>query len=414
MKKLLSDKKKIFIVIILIYILSQILGTFAIKKFFLDYKIKEILPRLKYIAREIGSGNLNIPKNNDFILKAYDIHGVELDVFNEKKYEGLGIHDDIIYKSLVNYLPKVFEGNKVALLKRLGNQPAESIVIGTPIIKNNVVIGAVFLLKPASDFNATLNGFYLIFFVVLIIGMLIIGIFLNLYFKEVLQLEQTRIDYIANVSHELKSPIASIKALTETLTDNIIQDDETKAKYYGIILEESNSLNKRITDMLELSRIQNGKMDFEKKNICSKALMQELYEKYFTIIADMDIVFEVTKTAFDLPDIHTSKDRILQIFNIIIDNATKFICDDGMIVIDAEIHSGYIKFLVSDNGVGIEKAKLPYIFDRFYKDDGLHNKNGSGLGLSIAKEIIEGLGEQIWVVSERGKRTTFSFTVRRA
>ncbi|AHM56039.1 alkaline phosphatase synthesis sensor protein PhoR [Peptoclostridium acidaminophilum DSM 3953] len=414
MRRLFSNKKIIFMAIIFLYILGQLMGTFVIKEFFINYKIKEMLPRLMYIAGEIGSGNSTIPKNTDFILKAYDVYGAEMNIFNDKVRKGLEIPEDVIYKSLVNHIPEVIAGNKVAILERIGNDSVESIVIGAPIVKNREVAGAVFLLKPASDFNAILNGFYLIFSVTLILGVSLIGMFLNLHLKEIKQLEQTRRDYIANVSHELKSPIASIRALTETLADNVIQDEETKAKYYGIILKESRNLQRLISDMLELSRLQSGRTAYEKKNINGGAFMRDLYEKYSVIIGDIDIAFKVTETAMNLPDIYTSRERLLQIFNILIDNAIKFIHEDGIIVVDAEIHRKHIKFSVSDNGIGIEKSGLPYIFDRFYKEDNAGNNGGSGLGLSIAKEIISGLGEEIWVSSEYGKGATFSFTVQRA
>lgn len=414
MRKFFSNKKMIFIAIAVLYILGQLAGTFAIKNFFINYKIDELSPRLHYLAEEIGSGDFSISKNADFILKAYDVYGVEMDIFTDEKGEGLEIDNDLISKGLASYVPKVIAGNEVADLVKIEGQSGESIVIGAPMVKDQEVSGAVFLLKPASDFNAVLNGFYLIFFITLLVGTIFIGIFIFHYLQETKMLEQMRREYIANISHELKSPIASIKALTETLADDIIKNEETIAKYYGIILKESNNLQKLISDMLEMSRLQAGSMPFEKQNLSTNALMQELYEKYATIVGEMGIVFEVTEAAMHLPEIHTNRDRLLQLFNILIDNATKFVGEDGKIVIDAETHSRYIKFLVSDNGDGIEKSVLPYIFDRFFKEDKAHNKSGSGLGLSIAKEIIKGLGEEISVASESGKGSTFSFTVHRS
>lgn len=414
MRKFFSDKKTIFIAIAVLYILGQIAGTFAIKSFFINYKIDELSPRLHYLAGEIGSGDFSISKNADFILKAYDVYGVEMDIFTNDAGAGPEIIDDHISKSLASYVPQVIAGNEIAALVKIEDQSGESIVIGAPIVTNKEVTGAVFLLKPASDFNAVLNGFYLIFFVTLLVGTIFIGIFIYHYLQETKRLEQTRREYIANVSHELKSPIASIKALTETLADNIIQDDETIAKYYGIILKESNNLQKLISDMMEMSRLQAGSMTFEKEDLNSKDLMREIYDKYVVTVGDMGIAFEVTEGAMNLPGIHTNRDRLLQLFNILIDNATKFVGEDGRIVIDAEVHGRYIRFKVADNGVGIEKSVLPYIFDRFFKEDKAHNKSGSGLGLSIAKEIINGLNEEISVSSEPGKGSVFTFTIQRA
>jgi signal transduction histidine kinase len=414
MRRLLSDKKTVFFLILLVYIFCYFLGTTAIKSFFIDYKIEEMSPQLSVITSEIVDGNFGFTKNTDFILKAYDVFGVEINVFDKEDQSGFIVKNDEISKSLVRLIPKVTAGNEVALLVKIGNQSVESIVIGAPIVKDQVVKGSAFLLKPASDFKAVLNGFYLIFFVTLVIGVLLIGTFLNLYFKELTSLEQTRKDYIANVSHELKSPVASIKALTETLIDNIIQDEETRTRYYGIILTESSHLQKLISDMLELARIQNGRMNFEKAAFDSKTLLLALYEKYSVVLEDMNNKFEVSEKALQLPELYSDRERILQIFNILIDNASKFIGENGSVIIDAEIYPKHVEFKVTDNGIGIEKEMLPHIFERFCKGEVSQNKNGSGLGLSIAKEIIEGLDEKIWVNSELEAGTTFSFTVRRA
>ncbi len=410
MRKLLSDKKIVFGVIVLIYIMSQILGTLAIKSFFLNYKKNELTPFIKHLANEIESGNRNLPKNNDFILVACDVNGQEIDIFTED-YDGIGVEDPTLSKNLAVYLPSVLDGNRLAVIDKVDDRKYETIVLGYPIVIENKVSGAVFLMKPASDYKAVLNGFYLVFFVTLFIGLILIVVFLKSYYNEMLYLEQTKRNYITNVSHELKSPISSIKALAETLQDDIVKDEETKAKYYSIIIRESNNLQKLVTDMLELCKIQNRQANFEKQHISGKELMQEVFDQYSVIIKDIGIDFEITKTAFELPVLYTNKDRILQVINIMIDNALKFTNENGKIVVDAKNYDNYIMLIISDNGVGIEKGKIPYIFDRFYKDETIHNANGSGLGLSIAKEIIEGLNERVWVESMHGKGTSFSFTV---
>jgi len=414
MKKLITKKTLIFIAMIALFIFGQILGTLVIKALFISYKIKELSPRLAFISGEIAKGDFSVSRKNDFILKAYDAYGAEMNILSDEASGELEISENDIDATIIPYIPKVIAGGDVAYLQKINRQKSESIVIGKSIIKDGEVIGIVFLLKPASDFAAVLNGFYLVFSVTLVIGTLFIGIFLYMYIKETKQLEQTRRDYIANISHELKSPIASIKALTETLADDIVKDDDTKSKYYGIIMRESNRLQKLISDMLDLSSLQSDKTAFQKELVNAKALMQQIYEKYFVIFDDMGIKFEVTEAAKNLPDIYTNRNRILQIFNILIDNAMKFVGEDGVITIDADINREYIKMKVSDNGMGIEKAALPYIFERFYKEDKSHHKGGSGLGLSIAKEITNVLGEHIAVNSERGKGTVFSFTIRRA
>lgn len=413
MRRWFSNKKALFTAFLILFILSQILGTIVIKSLFVHYKIKELSPRLAYIANEIATGKLEFSRNNDFILKAFDIYGNELNLFNEEIHESVGISETFINQGLVRHIPKSIAGNKVALLERIEGQASESIVIGMPIIKDETVTGVAFLLKPASDFEAVLNGFYLVFSVILIGSTCFIGLFLYLYIKEIKDLEQMRRDYIANISHELKSPIASIRALTETLADKVVHEEETKEKYYGIILKESVHLQKLISDMLELSRLQSGKVAFLKDEIDTKSLMQDLNDKYLVLASDLDITFEITSRAFSAPRLYSNKDRILQVFNIFIDNAIKFVPEAGSVLIDAKIHRKYVTFYVIDNGPGIDQSILPYIFDRFYKEDTSHNNNGSGLGLSIAKEIALGLEESITVSNTPTKGASFAFTIQR-
>ena len=414
MRKLFADKRTLFVAIIIFFILGQVAGTFAIKGFFIDYKIKELKPIIESIATEIAGGN-KLSKTADFMIKAYDIYGKEMDVFMEEEPQNLDIviPEAHIYSSLADYIPKVIAGNETAAIRKINGQSLSSILIGTPILKDNQVIGALFLMMPESDFNAVLNGFYLVFSITLILGTIIIGVFLQLYLKEVKRIEQTRRDYIANVSHELKSPIASIKALAETLYDQVITEETDRNRYYDIILKESNNLEHLITDMLELSRLQSGRSAFHKENLQPSLIMEELKEKYITLLSDMNILFEITEAVMALPSLHTNKDRLLQLFTIFIDNSIKFVGDNGRILIDAKVQRGVVRFSVSDNGIGIKPSELPYIFERFYKGDTAPNKSGSGLSLSIAKEIITALNEKIWVTSEYGKGTEVNFTIHR-
>lgn len=414
MKKLFRSKTFIFAAIMALFIIGQIVGTVTIRSMFLNYKIEELSPQVENIAGEIAAGGFEVSRKNDFIVKAYDVYGKEMDIYSDESNVHPAVNEDKVAEMLISYIPKVIAGNKVADLENISGQPSESIIIGTPVIKNGSTVGAVFLLKPASDFSAVLNGFYIVFSVTLLAGTGFIGMFLALYLKETKQLEQTRRDYIANISHELKSPIASIKALTETLADNMVQDENAKNKYYSIILKESGRLQKLISDMLELSRLQTGGTAFQKEVIDTRAFMHELDDKYFVLADEMGISFEITEKARNAPDIYSNRDRLLQLFNILIDNAIKFVGENGRIIVDSEVHRGHVTMQVLDNGTGIGKSALPYVFDRFYKEEEAHNTRGSGLGLSIAKEIAEGLGEDISVSSEYGKGTVFSFTAKKA
>jgi signal transduction histidine kinase len=414
MKKIISKRRIIFLAIIIVYVLSQILGTYIIKTSFIRYKIEELLPKLVNISNELYYGSSSINKNTDFILKAYDLNGQEISIFIEDTLESYPILEDKLNSKLISYIPNVVSENQISILDKIDGQSAESIIIGVPIMMNQDMKGVVFLLKPASDFKAVLEGFTIIFTVLLFLGTTVIAIFLKLYLDETKQLEQMRKNYVANVSHELKTPISSIIALTETLVDNLISDPNKKLKYYEIILDESRNLQKLITDMLELSKLQSGKLTFSKQKINGKDFIENISEKYVILFDELDIRFKITEKAMNLPDLYTNEDRILQLLNILLDNARKFINKDGIIEIDAEIYKKYIVLSVIDNGIGIDDKSIKHIFERFNKIDNAMNKEGTGLGLSIAKEIVEGLNEIISVSSIKGGNTSFSFTIQRA
>ncbi|NTV88756.1 MAG: hypothetical protein HGA22_00095 [Clostridiales bacterium] len=415
MKKLLIGRASIFIAIIIIFVFGQIMGAIIIKSFFINYKIRELSPQVSYIAREIAEGRAMVSRRAGYMVKAYDTSGVEMSgIYIDDPPEWSQVIEEDVYRTLIQAIPKISVGKDLAVLQKVQNEKLESIILGKAIIKDGKNIGTVFLMQFAGDYQAVLNGFYLVFCITLIAGTLTIILFLYFYLKEIKHLEQTKRDYIANISHELKSPIASIKALAETLSDNLAQNNEDRDKYYGIILLESNRLQKLISDMLELSRLQSGKEVFRKEVVNTGVIMRQIHDKYFTFLDDLDIRFKVTEAAMAAPDIFTNRDRLLQIFNILIDNAAKFAFEGGVITVDAAVSHGLVTMIVADNGKGIEKSVLPFIFDRFFKEDKSHNNGGSGLGLSIAKEIIDGLGESITVKSEYGKGSEFSFTVRRA
>lgn len=134
--------------------------------------------------------------------------------------------------------------------------------------------------------------------------------------------------------------------------------------------------------------------------------------KYSFLSDEMGIIFEITEKARNLPAVFSNRDKVLQLVNILMDNAMKYVKEDGKITIDASLNSKVVSIQISDNGSGIAEEDLPYIFERFFKSEKSHNEKGSGLGLAIAKEIVNGLGEKISVISKPKKGTTIQFTIR--
>lgn len=224
---------------------------------------------------------------------------------------------------------------------------------------------------------------------------------------ELEKLENMRRDYVANVSHELRSPLTSIRGLIEPLMDAIVTDEKDIKRYHEIIYQESLRLSRLVDDIMELSRLQTSDAVIEKTSVNLNSLVDMVYERYRLIDEDIKLVYNPVL----LPKVNTNYDRIEQIMVILLDNAFKFTPKGGQIEISLLEREDYVLLAVNDTGSGIAEEDIEFVFDRFYKSDRSRTKKGTGLGLSIAKEILDIMGEKIWVKSKKDKGSSFEFTV---
>lgn len=223
---------------------------------------------------------------------------------------------------------------------------------------------------------------------------------------EASRLEQTRTEYVANVSHELRTPIASIRGLADALNDGLVKKDEDKARYYGYILRESMRLSRLIDDLLELSRLQSGTIAFKKQFISVNELIEDVADRYVSAAREKGLNVEI-----DIGEpykVYTNPDRAEQVLVALTDNAIKY-GDSGTLRFFAEKKGDSLYISVSNPG-SIADEDIDHVFERFYKADKAHAGQGTGLGLSIVNEVLELLGERIWVKSENGT-VTFTFTL---
>ena len=223
------------------------------------------------------------------------------------------------------------------------------------------------------------------------------------------RLEQTRRDYVANVSHELKTPIASIRSLAETLSDGMVKNDNDKVRYYEYILRESMRLSRLIDDLLELSRLQSGSIALTKQSFYLEGMIESVSERMKLIADDSEIRLEYEESV--LPSAYSNPDRIEQALVSLTDNAIKYSDDGGMIRIHAIEKPEHIIVEVRNTG-HVNESDLPHLFERFYKADKSHTGLGTGLGLAITKEVLELLGESISVKNDAGE-VVFAFTVHK-
>lgn len=238
----------------------------------------------------------------------------------------------------------------------------------------------------------------------------VVGLFKDVTDLE--RLEKTRRDYVANVSHELRTPLTAVRGLLEPLSDGMIQDEETRQRYYRIMLREVIRLSRLITDMLELSRLQSGTEHMDLHAVDLEELLQDTRQNYLNEAAQRGI--RLILEAKGVPFAMTDEDRVEQLLVILLDNAMHYTPEGGSITIGAAETTGdSILVTVADTGCGISAEDLPQVFERFYKTDKSRREGGTGLGLSIAKQIIDRLGENIFVESEVGKGTSFHFTLKK-
>lgn len=232
-------------------------------------------------------------------------------------------------------------------------------------------------------------------------------------FKDITEMERTekmRREYVANVSHELRTPLTAVRGLLEPLADGMVTDEESRQRYYKIMLHEVLRLSRLITDMLTLSRLQAGTEYMELSRVNLEELINDVAISYAAAAQQKGISLEVDCDGG--ADALTDPDRIEQVLIILLDNAMHYTPDGGKITM--RLRAGK-RLLVSveDNGCGIPEKDLPYIFERFYKVDKSRGEGGTGLGLSIAHYIMEKLDETITVDSKVGEGTCFTFTVKK-
>lgn len=224
------------------------------------------------------------------------------------------------------------------------------------------------------------------------------------------RVEALRRDFVSNVSHELRNPVAVIKMLSETLQDGAIADPESAQHFLSQIEKEADTLTAMVNELLDLSKAESGNLKLETRAVRPCQPINNARDRLALQAEKAGVMLRVDCPG-DLPAVRADAVRLEQVLMNLVHNAIKFSKPGGEIFIRAKTEDAYMRYEVQDQGGGIAEEDLPHVFERFYKVDKSRTGEGTGLGLAVAKHLVEAQGGHITAVSALGEGSTFSFTI---
>lgn len=405
----ITKKRTTVVILLSVYILGVVLGCFIIWVLPIYRNRSYLLSLAKEKGEQVLSAGLKEPPM---------LFGMEYLLFTQRG-EMIYMENQFLnssqWQTIKECLPQLFEKGELfqpacLVLEGDGNgdHKVAGIILGVVVDGKNDNRFASILVREFSDMETNMMTYVALYTIMYVVAMA----FMFVVVRKERELNQMRRDLVANVSHELKTPITAIRAMAEVLHDGMAKDLKSQQTYSGKIMEESDRLEQLVMDMLELSKLQSKRTDFKKNCVHADGIIPPVIDRYMMLCVDMNITLDISGLNLtDVPMIYTDQEKLVTLMSILLDNAVKFTGEGGCIWISNQIHTKYVTFCIRDNGPGIRSEDLGRIFERFYKADIAHNSMGSGLGLAIADEIARGLGERLWVESKYGAGSAFYFTV---
>lgn len=339
--------------------------------------------RLQTLIENMGSGLLFIDERGYISLmnKAFK----EIFQINQEDYLYKSYQEAIAYKEIIQMVEEIFltESNiRKHIMLPVNIERKHFEVYGAPIIgKSEVWKGVVLVFHDITELK---------------------------------KLEQIRKDFVANVSHELKTPITSIKGFSETLLDGAMKDEQTLHFFLSIILKESERMQSLIQDLLDLSKIEQQGFQLELRKCNVNEFLKEIHHLLDRKAKEKNIDF-----ILDVPDepvfIEGDPHRLKQIFINLASNGIMYTPAGGKVTLSVKAGHDDVAISVQDTGIGIREEEIPRIFERFYRVDKARSRNsgGTGLGLAIVKHLVEAHQANLTVKSTVGVGTTFTVTFQR-
>ena len=227
-----------------------------------------------------------------------------------------------------------------------------------------------------------------------------------------MHLSRIKSDFVANVSHELKTPLALIRLFAETLELGRVPSDEKARQYYRVINKESQRLTQLINNILDFSRIEAGRKEYRFAPTDVGRIVSEVVDAYRFQIEQQGFRLEV-QVADDVPEVMADKEALGQALLNLVNNSIKYTRDDKYLRLEVRHDGARVLVSVTDRGIGVAKAEQRKIFEKFYRaeDSLVHETKGSGLGLPLVRHIMEAHGGQVEVESSPGKGSTFTLVL---
>lgn len=339
----------------------------------LQSKINEVMDkqnRLESIVKSMESGVIAVDLDNNIIIMnpyAKRIFGIKDDITGEKIYDYI---QDFDINCFLN------EDDEMAKeIKILHPAERELKIKKAFILSGREKIGKVIAVQDISDIK---------------------------------RLENMRSQFVANVTHELKTPLTSIKGFAETL--KYVEDEKTREKFLDIIDNEAERLSRLISDILVLSKIESSTTT-EDEDFMPYKVIDEVISIVKNMAESKNISLIIEKSEKDIK-LYGDKDKFLQLVLNLTENGIKYSNEGSTVKIRSLIKNGDYVLQVEDNGIGIPKEDIPRIFERFYRVDKSRKSGGTGLGLAIVKHIVKIFNGEINIESELNKGSTFTVTIR--
>lgn len=224
------------------------------------------------------------------------------------------------------------------------------------------------------------------------------------------RLEQLRRDFVANVSHEFRTPLTVIRGSLEAILDGAVTEKEDINRYNEIMASQVRGLERLVGDLLDLSRLQSGNISLKREKININELLSDAVKSIYSL-AEKKAMKINHQNSFDIPPIIGDYDRLRQLVLIFLDNSVKYSPEKTTISIKVDL-SDTLNITIKDQGYGIAEDEIPFIWQRFYKTDKARNSSGTGLGLAIAKQLADLHGASLSLQSELGKGTSIKISLQ--